>query len=95
MWLCLCVLEEVLDEGYPRRHGIVIVHAVVGQVLSRGDVGDGEDVRTRHRCVVVFGSSSEHSPSLDLIIATCRVFRHLRTLEKTDDPRTQLALPRF
>ena len=65
----------------------------MGQVLSRSNIGNGEDVRTRNCCVVVFGSSSEHSPSLDLIIATCRVFRHLRTLEKADDPRTQLALP--
>ena len=60
------------------------------QVLGGGYIGHGEDVRTRNAGVVVLGSSGEHSSSLDLIIATCRVFRHLRTLEKTDDPRIQL-----
>ena len=74
---------------------VIIVDAVTGQVLSCGNIGNGEDVRSRDCSVVVLGPSCEHSPSLDLVIATCRVFRHLRTLEKTDDPRTQLAFADF
>ena len=77
------------------RAGGPVVDAVMGQVLSCGGIGSSEDVQSRDRSVIVFGSSCEHSPSLDLIIATCRVFRHLRTLEKTDDPRTQLAFADF
>ena len=74
---------------------VVVMSAVIGQDLGRSHVGDGEDVRPCHRCVVVFGSAVQHSASLDLIIATRLMFRHLRTLKKSDDPRTQLAFPDF
>ena len=74
---------------------VIIVDAVMGQGLGCGDVGDSQDIRSRHRCVIVFGSSCKHGPSLYLIITTCRVFRHLWTLEITDDPSTQLAVADF
>ena len=74
---------------------IIVLDEVVRKILSSGHICDGEDVRSGNCRVVVFGSSCKHSPSLDLIIATCRVFRHLGTLEKTDDPRIQLAFADF
>ena len=58
--------------------------------LCRSDVGNGQDFRS---CVIVLGSSIQHSPPLNLIIATCLMLRHLRTLKEPDDPRTQLAFP--
>ena len=73
----------------------IIFDAMMRQVLGGGNIGHGENVRSCNASVVVLGSPGEHSPSLNLIIATCQVFRHLRTLEKTDDPRIQLAFPDF
>ena len=74
---------------------VIILDEVMRKILSSGHICDGEDVRSGNCRVVVFGSSCKHSPSLDLIIDTCRVFRHLGTLEKTDDPRIQLAFADF
>ena len=75
---------------------VIIFDAMMRKVL--GGCHIFATVRMSRSCncsVVVLGSSGKQSPSLDLIIATCRVFRHFRTLEKTDDPRTQLAFPDF
>ena len=74
---------------------VIVLDEVVGEILSGGHICDCEDFRSGNCRVVVFGSSCKHSPSFDLIIATCRVFRHLGTLEKTDDPRIQLAFADF
>ena len=74
---------------------VIVLDEVVGEILSGGHICDCEEFRSGNCCVVVFGSSCDHSASLNLIIATCQVFRHLRTLEKTDDPRIQLALAYF
>ena len=60
--------------------------------LGRSDVGHSDDFRTSHRCVIILRSAIHDCPPLNLIIATCLMLRHLRTLEKPDDPRTQLAL---
>ena len=56
---------------------VVIFDAMMRKVLSGGHIGHGEDVRSCDCSVVVLGSSCKHSPSLDLVIATCRVFRHI------------------
>ena len=74
---------------------VVVLDEMVGKSLGSGNVGDGEDFGTRNCRVVVFGSPCDFCTSLDLIIATCQVFRHLRTLEKADDPRVQLAFAYF
>ena len=74
---------------------VIVLDEVVGEILSGGHICNCEEFRSGNCCVVVFGSSCDHSASLNLIIATCQVFRHLRTLEKTDDPRIQLALAYF
>ena len=71
---------------------VIVLDEVIGEVLSGCHIGDCEDFGSWNCRVVVFGSSCNHSTSLNLIIATCQVFRHLRTLEKADDPRIQLAL---
>ena len=71
---------------------IIPLDEVVRKILCSGHICDCEDFRSGNCRVVVFGSSGKHSASLNLIIATCQVFRHLRTLEKTDDPRIQLSL---
>ena len=44
-------------------------------------------------CVVILGSAVQHSPPLNLIIATCLVLRHLWTLKEADDACTELAFP--
>ena len=74
---------------------VIILDEMVGKSLGSGDVGDCEDFGADNCRVVVFGSSCDFCSSLDLIIATCQVFRHLRTLEKADDPRIQLAVADF
>ena len=74
---------------------VIIFDEVVRKILSSGHIGDREDFRSGDRRVVVLGSSGKHGASLNLIIATCRVFRHLGTLEKTNDPRIQLAFADF
>ena len=74
---------------------VVVLDEMVGKSLGSGNVGDGEDFGTGNCRVVVFGSPCDFCTSLDLIIATCQVFRHLRTLEKADDPRIQLAFADF
>ena len=71
---------------------VIVLDEVVWEVLSGCHIGDSEDFRSGNSRVVVFRSSRKFGTSLDLIIATCQVFRHLRTLEKTDDPRIQLSL---
>ena len=69
------------------RVGLVFpVHTVEWEDLGRSDVGNGEDFRTCHRFVIVLGSAIQHGTPLNLIIATCLMFRHLKTLEKPDDP---------
>ena len=74
---------------------VIVLDEVAGEILSGGHVGHCENVRSWNCRVVIFGSSCDHSSSLNLIIATCQVFRHLWTLEKADDPRIQLALANF
>ena len=75
---------------------VIVFDAMMRKVLGGCHIGHSEDVRSCNCSVVVLGSSGKHiSASLDLIVATCRVFRHLRTLKKSDDPRTQLAFPDF
>ena len=74
---------------------VVVLDEMVGKSLGSGDVGDCEDFGAGNCRVVVFGSPCDFCTSLDLIIATCQVFRHLRTLEKADDPRIQLAFAGF
>ena len=74
---------------------VIILDEMVGKSLGSGNVGDCEDFGADNCRVVVFGSSCDFGSSLDLIIATCHVFRHLRTLEKADDPRVQLSLADF
>ena len=74
---------------------VIVLDEVVWEVLSGCHICHREDFGSGNCRVVVFGSSCDHSSSLNLIIATCQVFRHLRTLEKTNDPRIQLALAYF
>ena len=74
---------------------VIIFDEVVRKILSSGHICDCEEFRSGNCRVVVLGSSCKHSASLNLIIATCQVFRHLGTLEKTDDPRIQLAFADF
>ena len=49
------------------------------------------------RCggVIILGATCQSSIPLQLIIATCRVFRHLRTTEEADNPRRELAFSNF
>ena len=74
---------------------VIIFDEMVGKSLGSGDIGDCEEFGADNCRVVVFGSSCDFCSSLDLIIATCHVFRHLRRLEKADDPRVQLAFADF
>ena len=72
---------------------VVVLDEMVGKSLGSGNVGDGEDFGTGNCRVVVFGSPCDFCTSLDLIIATCQVFRHLRTLEKAMVPVFNWPLP--
>ena len=49
------------------------------------------------RCggVVILGATCQSATPLQLIIATCRVFRHLGTTEEADNPQRELAFAQF